>query len=42
MASLRASPYNLQFLDLVIVKFNAVNAIGQGQYSDPSIEWSYV
>jgi len=39
---LRSAPFNLQFLDTVKAKFNAFNVIGQGEYSQPNAEGSFI
>ena len=39
---LRNAPFNLQFLATVKAKFNAYNLIGQGEYSQPNAEGSFI
>lgn len=39
---LRASPFNLEFLDTVQAKFNAYNVIGESEYSQVNVEGSFV
>jgi hypothetical protein len=35
-------PFNLRFLDTVQVKFNAVNAIGESEYSEDNVVGSFI
>lgn len=39
---LLGSPFNLRFLDTVQVKFNAVNAIGESEYSEDNVVGSFI